>query len=132
AIIDSRFAVPETARIFNGEPVWVFTTHLDEAKAARLLAKNVQLIVMPEKNGHVDLDAVLAWMGKQQINEVHVEAGPGLNGALLQAGLLDELLLYMAPKILGDAQGLFRLPVMSELDQAYQFDFFETQTVTPD
>jgi len=132
AIIDSRFAVPETARIFNGEPVWVFTTHLDEAKAARLLAKNVQLIVMPEKNDHVDLDAVLAWMGKQQINEVHVEAGPGLNGALLQAGLLDELLLYMAPKILGDAQGLFRLPVLSELDQAYQFDFFETQTVTPD
>lgn len=132
AIIDSRFIVPETARIFNGDPVWVFTTHPDDAKAARLQAKNVQLITMPEKNGHVDLEAVLDWMGKQHINEVHVEAGPGLNGALLQAGLLDELLLYMAPKILGDAHGLFRLPVLNELDQAYQFDFFETQTFAPD
>ncbi|MFV9475128.1 bifunctional diaminohydroxyphosphoribosylaminopyrimidine deaminase/5-amino-6-(5-phosphoribosylamino)uracil reductase RibD [Advenella sp. RU8] len=132
AIIDSRFVVPEIARIFNGDPVWVFTTHLDEAKAARLQAKNVQVIAMPEKNGHVDLDAVLDWMGGQQINEVHVEAGPGLNGALLQAGLLDELLLYMAPKILGDAHSLFRLPVLNALDQAYQFDFFETQTFAPD
>lgn len=132
AIIDSHFAVPETARIFNGDLVWVFTTHMDEAKATCLQAKNVQAVAMPEKNGHVDLDAVLGWLGKQQINEVHVEAGPGLNGALLQAGLLDELLLYMAPKILGDAQGLFRFPVLNELDQAYQFEFFETQTLAPD
>lgn len=132
AVIDSRFVVPESARIFNGDPVWVFTTQRNEGKEARLQSKNVKVIVMPEKNGHVRLEAVLDWMATQQVNEVHVEAGPGLNGALLQEGLLDELLVYMAPKILGDARGLFNFPMLENLQQAYQFAFFETQTLAPD
>ncbi len=126
AVIDSQFAVDEDARLFDGGPVWVFVTEYNEAKAARLAERNVRVITVNEKNRHVDLKAVMAWMGQQDINEVHVEAGPGLNGALLQAGCVDELLVYMAPKILGDARAAVQHTPFTVLADAYRFAFFDT------
>lgn len=126
AVIDSQFAIDEDARIFNGDPVWIFVTEYNAAKAERLAARNARVITVNEKNRHVDLKAVMAWLGQQEINEVHVEAGPGLNGALLQAGCVDELLVYMAPKILGDARSAVRHTPFTVLDDAYQFEFFDT------
>ncbi|ETF01049.1 diaminohydroxyphosphoribosylaminopyrimidine deaminase [Advenella kashmirensis W13003] len=126
AVIDSQFAIDEDARLFDGGPVWIFVTEYNADKAARLAARNVRVITVAEKNNHVDLKAVMAWLGQQDINEVHVEAGPGLNGALLQAGCVDELLVYMAPKILGEARSAVAHRPFTVLADAYQFAFFDT------
>ena len=68
-------------------------------------------LLIPEHKGHLDLVVLMMQLGKQQINSIWVEAGPTLAGALLQAGLVDELIVYIAPKLLGsDARGLCTLP----------------------
>ncbi len=126
AVIDSQFDIDEESRLFDGSPVWIFVTEYNADKAERLKALNARVINMPERNRHVDLKAVMAWMGEQDINEVHVEAGPGLNGALLQAGCVDELLVYMAPKVLGDARSAVQHTPFNILADAYQFAFFDT------
>ena len=78
-------------------------------------------ITVPEHNGHLDLVVLMMLLGKQQVNSIWVEAGPTLAGALLQAGLVDELLVYVAPKLLGnDARGLFVLPGLEKLADAPQ------------
>lgn len=69
--------------------------------------ETVRSLKVPEHNGHLDLVVLMMQLGKQQINSIWVEAGPTLAGALLQAGLVDELIVYVAPKLLGsDARGL--------------------------
>jgi diaminohydroxyphosphoribosylaminopyrimidine deaminase/5-amino-6-(5-phosphoribosylamino)uracil reductase len=68
--------------------------------------------------GRLDLNAVLALLGQHGINELHVEAGARLNGAFLQAGLVDEVLLYLAPKFIGEGRGLADLGLLPSLDQA--------------
>ena len=71
----------------------------------------MESIVTRGPEGKVDLARMLALLGEREINEVHVEAGARLNGALLAAGLVDELLLYLAPCLIGDpARGMFELP----------------------
>ncbi|HEU0230760.1 MAG TPA: bifunctional diaminohydroxyphosphoribosylaminopyrimidine deaminase/5-amino-6-(5-phosphoribosylamino)uracil reductase RibD [Burkholderiaceae bacterium] len=80
----------------------------------------------------VDLNAMLRWMAEQEVNEVHVEAGPGLCGALLGAGCVDELLVYLAPMLLGDAQPMARLPALASLDQARRFQFLDSVFLAPD
>ncbi len=72
--------------------------------------------MVPEHNGHLDLVLLMMQLGKQQVNSIWVEAGPTLAGALLQAGLVDELIVYIAPKLLGsDARGLCVLPGLEKL-----------------
>lgn len=132
AIIDTRFEVNEDARIFDGSPVWVFTTQSDPAKSARLADRNVRVIQLPAEGGRVDLRAAMRWMGDHDINEVHVEAGSRLSGALLQAECVDELLVYTAPVLLGDGMGMACLPAFESLNQAQRFEFIDTQSVAPD
>ncbi len=74
---------------------------------------------------HVNLHMVMRLLAERGVNEVHVEAGPGLNGALLQAGLIDELLVYMAPMILGPGQGAFKVAALSDLQESFKFKFIE-------
>ena len=132
AVIDSRFAIDENARLFDGTKTWIFTCRPDAAKAERLAARNVHVIQMPELGNRVDLAAVMQWLGEHEINEVHVEAGAGLNGALLQANCVDELLVYMAPVVLGDAVGMFGLPALESLDQAMRFEFIDVAAMGAD
>jgi len=71
----------------------------------------VESIVLPGTDRRVDLERMLSMLAEREINELHVEGGAKLNGALLAAGLVDELLLYVAPSLLGDpARGMFELP----------------------
>jgi diaminohydroxyphosphoribosylaminopyrimidine deaminase/5-amino-6-(5-phosphoribosylamino)uracil reductase len=138
AVVDSRFEFPEHARMLGGGPIWLFTARSDRDKAARLASAGVRVIPLPategkaEGQGRVDLEAMLRWMAEQEVNEVHVEAGPGLSGALLQAGCVDELLVYLAPVLLGDAQPMARLPALDSLDRANRFEFFDTHMLAPD
>jgi diaminohydroxyphosphoribosylaminopyrimidine deaminase/5-amino-6-(5-phosphoribosylamino)uracil reductase len=133
AVIDARFEISETARLFDGSEVIIFTTREDSEKAARLAARNARVVVMPETDpGHLDLNEVMHWFTRAQINEVHVECGAGLAGALLSAGCVDELLIYLAPVLLGDAAGMVRIPMLEHLDHARRFEFFDTALLGAD
>lgn len=127
AVVDTHLRIDETARLFNGSPVWIFTTVEDDEKARRLAERNVRVVVLPaQSTGRVDLAAMLHWLGTQEINEVHVEAGAGLNGALLQADAVDEWISYIAPCVLGEGRGLAHWhPPLAELGQAPRFEFVE-------
>jgi diaminohydroxyphosphoribosylaminopyrimidine deaminase/5-amino-6-(5-phosphoribosylamino)uracil reductase len=75
------------------------------------------VVLLPGPGDKVDLPALMVELGRRGINEVHAEAGFKLNGSLLQAGLVDELLLYLAPCLIGDAaRGMFNLPPLESLD----------------
>ena len=133
AVVDGRFEIPEDARLFDGAEVIIFTARVDEAKAARLQARNARVVLLPgEAPGRVDLPAMMRWLAQEQFNEVHVEAGAGLSGALVAAGCVDELLLYLAPVLLGDAAGMVRLPMLEHLDGARRYEFIETAPVGAD
>ncbi len=72
-------------------------------------------MILPDRDGRIDLAAMMSALAAEEINELHVEAGARLNGALLAAGLVDELLIYLAPCLLGDgARGMFALPAPLE------------------
>jgi len=117
-IVDSRLETPLTARILQGGgPVLVAGAVTDAAKMAALRAAGAEVAILPNGEGKVDLLALLTELGRRGINEIHAEAGYKLNGSLLRAGLVDELLLYLAPCLLGHAAaGLFSLPELERLD----------------
>jgi diaminohydroxyphosphoribosylaminopyrimidine deaminase/5-amino-6-(5-phosphoribosylamino)uracil reductase len=133
AVVDGRLQISEGARLFDGEEVWVFTAHDDPVKAARLARRNARVIVLPSAEpGRVDLAAMMRWMARNHVNEVHVEAGAGLAGALLSADCVDEIITYVAPVLLGDALGMVKLPMLSHLDGARRFDFVDIHAVGKD
>jgi len=132
AVVDTRFQIPENAQLFDGGLVWLFTSHTDPLKASKLAERNVQVVQLPRRGHHVDLQAVLQWMGQHEVNEVHVEAGAVLNGAFLQAALADELLVYTAPAVLGEGMPMYRLETLQALDGAHRFEFTEVSMVGPD
>ncbi len=118
-VVDSRMELPLTARVLEGAPVVLAVAREDVGKSAELRARGVEILCLPNAEGKVDLDSLMQELARRGINEVHVEGGAGLNGALLQAGLVDEVLLYLAPCLLGDqARGLFLLPELKRLDEA--------------
>jgi len=94
---------------------------------------NVSQLTVPASAQGVDLVVTMMQLARQQVNSVWVEAGPQLAGALLTAGLVDELILYIAPKLLGDsARGLCHLPGLEQLSQAPEFRFTEVKQIGPD
>ncbi|MBK1691590.1 riboflavin biosynthesis protein RibD [Ectothiorhodospira mobilis] len=114
-ILDRQGQLAPGARLFTapGGPVWVFTAEeaLERQRAA-LETAGARVDAVPVRDGHLDLTAVLQALAAREVNEVHLEAGPTLAGALLQAGLMDECVLYLAPHLMGtQARGLFRLPL---------------------
>lgn len=115
-IVDSRLETPPTARILQGGPV-LLAAAVDDAERANLLkAAGAEILLLPNAAGKVELPALLNALAARGINEVHVEAGWKLNGSLLREGLVDELLLYMAPCLIGHhAAGLFNLPELTDL-----------------
>jgi diaminohydroxyphosphoribosylaminopyrimidine deaminase/5-amino-6-(5-phosphoribosylamino)uracil reductase len=96
----------------------------DDAEKRRHLADlGAEVSVLPNAAGKVDLAALMKALGERSLNEVHIEAGYKLNGSLLREGLVDELLLYMAPSILGDSsRGMFNLPEFAALSERYDFN----------
>ena len=91
------------------------------------------MVVLPDAGGKVDLPRLMSELGSRGLNEVHVEAGFKLNGSLLREGCVDELLLYLAPMLVGDAaQGLFNLPALSALEGATRLDIRDLRTIGPD
>ena len=116
-VVDSRLETPLTARILQGGPVLIAGAVDSPEKAALLRSTGVEVVILPNASGKVELKDLLDELGRRGINEVHAEAGFKLNGSLLREGLVDELLLYLAPCLIGhDASGLFNLPELLSLD----------------
>jgi len=116
-VVDSRLETPLDARILQGGPVLVAAAVDDEKRANSLRAAGAEVVVVPNAHGKVALGELLEELGRRGINEVHAEAGFKLNGSLLREGLVDELLLYLAPCLIGDAaNGLFNLPELTGLE----------------
>ncbi len=120
-VLDSQLRIPLDAQVLNptdAGATLIYTAIADEDKIARLRNLGVTVAVMPDSNGQVALPAMLQDLALRGCNEVLVEAGNILNGALLKAGLIDQLLLYIAPQLLGDtARGMARLGELQSLEQ---------------
>jgi len=134
-VIDARLKMPPSARTLSrpGEVLVLTTRALDDPKAEALRAAGARVERIAGDAEHCDLRAVLEHLGKLEINDVWVEAGAGLNGALLKAGLIDELIIYMAPRILGGtARGMFEVPALESLADDYRVTFDGVRTVGTD
>ena len=119
-VVDSRLETPLTARILQGGPVLIAGAVENAEKIELLRSTGAEVLIFPNAAGKVDLKDLLDELGRRGINEVHAEAGFKLNGSLLREGLVDELLLYLAPCLIGhDASGLFNLPELTSLDQKH-------------
>lgn len=131
-VVDSRLQISPTARILDGGGTWVVTAVSDPQKEARLREQGAEIILLPNAQGKVDLPALVLELGRREINEVHVEAGSKLNGSLIREGCVDELLLYLAPSLLGDAQGMFDLPAPPDLARQQRLSFHTFEQIGPD
>ncbi|HYC43574.1 MAG TPA: bifunctional diaminohydroxyphosphoribosylaminopyrimidine deaminase/5-amino-6-(5-phosphoribosylamino)uracil reductase RibD [Noviherbaspirillum sp.] len=131
-VVDSRLQIRPDARVLKGGGTWIVTAVSDPEKEARLRDRGAEVIRMPNTAGKVDLSALIQELGARQINELHIEAGFKLNGSLIREGCVDELLLYLAPSLLGDARGLFDLPALDALDGRKSLAFHEIKQIGPD
>ena len=132
-LVDSALQVPLDASIFIAErPVFIFTATEKSPKKQALEERGVTVVILPDSNKKVDLSALMRDLGRRQINELHVEAGYKLNGSLLRSGLVDELLVYMAPKLIGDGLGMACLSPLVELSQAHALAFHSIDRVGED
>ena len=132
-VLDGAARTPPTARLFTGGgSVVVFTRDGPVPGAAALRLKGARVEAV-QGTHELDLPAVLARLGEMEVNEVLVEAGPTLTGAFVRQGLADELLIYMAPKLLGpQGRPLFDLPQLEDLQQAEVFQILDSRQVGAD
>nr|WP_295083193.1 bifunctional diaminohydroxyphosphoribosylaminopyrimidine deaminase/5-amino-6-(5-phosphoribosylamino)uracil reductase RibD [uncultured Roseateles sp.] len=142
-VIDSRLEMSPGAKLLSepGGPVLIFCA-LEEAQlngdgpaaasAAALRAAGAKLQSIGNGQGKVDLSAALHELGRRGINELHIEAGEKLNGSLLRAGLVDELLVYLAPKLLGRGRGMADLGGLTQLQDALNWQWLDCVPVGDD
>src|SRR5512143_132759 len=125
-VVDSALRTPAHAAIL---PALVACHHAAPAARAALEQAGAEVVELPGADGRVDLGALLALLAQRGVNELHVEAGAALNGALLAAGWVDEWVAYVAPMAVGDdARGIFSRPALASLDDAARFSLAD---VTP-
>lgn len=132
-VVDSYLRLPPTARILSGGNLVVYTATQDTKKVAALENVGARVTVLPDANGRVDLPAMLHDLAANGCNEVLAEGGAELNGALLQAGLMDEMVLYMAPQFLGAAaRGMAQMGELTSLEQRVELEWKDVRHVGRD
>jgi len=133
ALLDSHLRMPPDARLFEADrAVWIWAAALNDAKTLALQARGAKILQRPNAQGQVDLPAMLQDLGAREVNELHVEAGQNLNGALIRAGLVDEFLVYLAPKLIGVGADMANFGPLTALSQAVPLVFQSTDRVGPD
>jgi len=133
-VLDTHLNMPVTAQMAKlpGRSL-ILTCAQDEQKQGALQQAGFEVYQLPCKNGRLDLQAVMDFLGQQQINELLVEAGSVLNGALLDEDWVDEYVIYMAPCILGDqGRGLFNLPGLQQMADKKQLKLHDARQVGQD
>ncbi len=136
-VLDSQLRFPLTAKMLtDGGAVWIATEKGHSGQQERLRLAGAEIIDLPPRRGSMaglDLDALLVALADKSINEVLVEAGPTLSGAMVAAGLVDELVIYMAPHLMGsEARGLLHLPGLTTMAQRIALDIRDIRSVGPD
>ncbi len=132
-VVDSRLETPPTARIVDPPgSVLVYTAVDDAARRQALEDRGAEIVLLLNTGAKVDLAAMLADLGRRGVNELHVEAGEKLNASLLGAGLVDELLVYVAPRLIGPGRGLADIAPLARLDDAPGFSFRSVERVGAD
>ena len=123
-VVDSRLQTPASARVLQAPGAALIVSAGADAQAQKAWReRGVELLDLPGPSGKVDLAALMNALAARGINEVHVEAGAKLNASLLREGLVDELLVYLAPKLIGPGQGMAELAPLACLDQALPLEF---------
>jgi len=132
-VVDSRLRVSPAARVFEGGDVLVATAVRDDEKIGALDARGAEVVVMTDTEGKVDLSALMLELGRREMNEILVESGNRLHGALLKVGLVDELVFYLAPQLLGDlGRGMFALGELTRLEQRIDLDVRQVDRIGDD
>ncbi len=133
-VLDSQLKLQPHAKMREVEgPIWVLTCSDDAQKKRQLEQAGFEVFRLPAYQGRLDLLAVMTFLGEKEINNVFVEAGASLNGALLEANLVDEWLIYMAPCVLGDkGKGIFVLPELASMQEKKHFQWQNVRYIGQD
>jgi diaminohydroxyphosphoribosylaminopyrimidine deaminase / 5-amino-6-(5-phosphoribosylamino)uracil reductase len=145
-IVDSTLKTPTNAQLFAikkiaaeaintpARSIFIYTNSDNLEKKTALEAKGATIIILPNSDtlNKVDLRLMLQDLAKREINELHVEAGATLNGALIEAGLVDEFLIYLAPKLLGAGRGMADFAPLKKLSDAMAMEFVSIDKVGGD
>ncbi|MEY3579840.1 MAG: bifunctional diaminohydroxyphosphoribosylaminopyrimidine [Pseudomonadota bacterium] len=131
-VIDSKLQINPDAKILHGGGTWIFAVSAKREQIARLQDAGNEVILLPDTHGKVDLAELMRELGRREINELHLEAGFKLNGSLLKSGCIDELLIYLAPSLLGQSMGMANLPTLIDLADRLQFSFHEVKQIGKD
>jgi diaminohydroxyphosphoribosylaminopyrimidine deaminase/5-amino-6-(5-phosphoribosylamino)uracil reductase len=132
-VLDTELRISPSAKILQSARTLIYTAISDAKKHRAIQATGAEVVMLAGKDGKVDLLAVMRNLAQHGINEVLVESGRRLNGALLKAGLVDELVLYLAPQLLGDAaRGLADLGELTQLQQRVALQWRDARQVGGD
>ena len=132
-IVDSQLQTPLDAKILQGGNVLIAFANDAQNKSAALIDSGAQLLCIPNSDSKVCLKTLLSHLAACEINEVLVEGGESLNGAFLAQNLIDELLIYYAPKLMGStAKGMFALPAFTQMSQAMHLDIIDMRQIGVD
>lgn len=133
-VLDSRLRMPSQSKMLSlpGRTT-IFSLESESKRRSVLEAAGAEVVSIPEQNGQVDLHAVMRYLARHEINEILLEAGSQLAGSMLQAGLLDELVIYMAPHLMGDGgKGLFHLPGLVQMQDRIELKIKDIRAVGRD
>lgn len=132
-VVDSRLETPPQANIFiPGRRLFIYAAVKNTQRQAALEARGATVLFLPGRGGKVDLAAMLRDLAQREVNELHVEAGHKLNGSLIREGLVDELLVYLAPKLLGQGRQMADFGPIASLAEAVTFEFLSSEMIGPD
>jgi diaminohydroxyphosphoribosylaminopyrimidine deaminase/5-amino-6-(5-phosphoribosylamino)uracil reductase len=132
-VVDSHLRIPLSSKILQDGNIVVACLEGQEEKASSLRASGATVLKLPASEGHVCLASLMQALAAREINEVLVEAGTQLNGALLQADLVDEMVLYYAPTLLGnEARGIFGMPALTDMAQRVDLDILTLDRIGRD
>ena len=134
AVIDPKLEIPDGAQLLKTEGLILFAANPSNERVQLLQDKGAVVVHVPQPDmpDRVDMPSVMQWLAENDINEVHVEAGAGINGALWQADCIDDLLLYLAPTFLGHGKPMLDIPGIDQLIEADQLSFVEHAQVGDD
>lgn len=132
-VLDSRLKISVHAKILQDSNVLIAYADDPNSRAEALRQTGAELLQLPDTYGQVCLQSLLKVLAQREINEVMVEAGAGLNGALLEMNLIDEFLIYYAPILMGDAgKGMFSMAALTEMSQRAQLEIMDIRQVGGD
>ena len=136
-VVDSQLQTPPDARLLiAGRACYIYCagsndTAFQERKQA-LESQGAVVVELPNAHNKVDLPAMLADLASRGVNELHVEAGTKLNGSFIREGLVDEMLVYLAPCMLGEGLAMAHFGPLTQLDQGLSMDFKSVEKIGPD